>query len=456
MRDFAGSRSTTGSSHEHAAVPSPTPGKRTVPEVLPAAPANAPVQRSASGSASLVAMPDGPRPTIEDLFRGSVQLRAMLGDAGAENTAAIHASAQRGIATSASPLPHAETIQRSFGRHDISGIQAHTGADAAASARAMGAHAFATGNHVVLGAGTDLHTAAHEAAHVVQQRAGVHLKGGVGEAGDRHEQHADAVADRVVRGESSEQLLDELAGPGAGHPVIQRKVGLEIEISGFQLARGVVDPQEAKEAKGKGKEPETTPLLDGQRPGGSTSQRPADPVNEQFKKGKPIYPGDGWNLTADIIDGTPVVEFITDAPDETKDPERLPEIVGDIETYVNTNMATMSEGGRKQLADNTVLTRVPENIDGNIHITGGIRPDRIIQLLEEMSRWEGPDRHTDVDSDSDPDFWLRSDSDSDSNDKGKARDPGPEPAKEEREDGDLAVDEGSRELLAGPSRLPRR
>jgi hypothetical protein len=54
----------------------------------------------------------------------------------------------------------------------------------------------------------NLHTAAHEAAHVIQQRAGVQLKGGVGEVGDPYERHADAVADAVVQGKSSEALLD--------------------------------------------------------------------------------------------------------------------------------------------------------------------------------------------------------------------------------------------------------
>ncbi|HET9626852.1 MAG TPA: DUF4157 domain-containing protein [Kofleriaceae bacterium] len=130
-------------------------------------------------------------------------------------SAAVHASAQQGIATAPSPLPFAEAIQRAFGRHDISSIQAHTGSDAAAAVEGMGAKAYATGNHVVLGAANDLHTAAHEAAHVVQQRGGVQLKGGVGEVGDSYEQHADAVADLVVRGESAEPLLDRYASPGA-------------------------------------------------------------------------------------------------------------------------------------------------------------------------------------------------------------------------------------------------
>lgn len=107
------------------------------------------------------------------------------------------------------------TIQQLFGRHDISSVQAHTGPEAAASAQAMGAQAYATGDRVVLGPQADLHTVAHEAAHVVQQRGGVQLKGGVGQVGDRYEQHADAVADAVVQGKSAEGLLDQMA-PGAG------------------------------------------------------------------------------------------------------------------------------------------------------------------------------------------------------------------------------------------------
>jgi len=58
--------------------------------------------------------------------------------------------------------------------------------------------------------------------HVVQQHRGVHLKGGVGEAGDVYEHNADAVADRVVTGRSAEDLLEGGAAASAGH-AIQRK-----------------------------------------------------------------------------------------------------------------------------------------------------------------------------------------------------------------------------------------
>jgi hypothetical protein len=133
-----------------------------------------------------------------------------------EDTATqVHAAARRAVSGSSRPLPYLEQIQQSFGKHDISNIQAHTDAAAAEGAAAMGAEAFATGNHVAFAGAPDLHTAAHEAAHVVQQRAGVQLKGGVGSGGDEYERHADAVAERVVQGKSSEALLDQHAPSGS-------------------------------------------------------------------------------------------------------------------------------------------------------------------------------------------------------------------------------------------------
>ena len=123
-------------------------------------------------------------------------------------------------------LPHGERIQESFGRHDVSGVRAHVGGAAAEAAAGIGARAYAMGNDVAFADAPDLHTAAHEAAHVVQQRGGLQLYGGVGQAGDRYEQHADAVADAVVRGESAEALLDGMAGGGpSATAAVQRQEG---------------------------------------------------------------------------------------------------------------------------------------------------------------------------------------------------------------------------------------
>jgi len=87
--------------------------------------------------------------------------------------------AKRGVAAARDPLPYAEAIQACFGRHDVSQVRTATGGPAAASSQALGASAYAVGDRVGFAASPDLHTAAHEAAHVVQQRAGVQLRGGI-------------------------------------------------------------------------------------------------------------------------------------------------------------------------------------------------------------------------------------------------------------------------------------
>lgn len=117
------------------------------------------------------------------------------------------------------PLPFKGSIQASFGRHDLSRVRAHSDASAQKATARLGTTAFAAGDDVVLGAGADLHTVAHEAAHVVQQRSGVQLHGGLQGPGDPDERHANAVADLVVAGRSAEGLLDERAGAGSAMPV---------------------------------------------------------------------------------------------------------------------------------------------------------------------------------------------------------------------------------------------
>ncbi len=129
----------------------------------------------------------------------------------------LHQLASEGLSGGGGELPHGEAIQAAFGGHDVGGISAHVGGAAAGAASAMGATAYATGDHVAFAAQPDLHTAAHEATHVVQQRAGVvQLKGGVGQVGDPYERHADQVADAVVAGRNAEPVLDSFLGGGSG------------------------------------------------------------------------------------------------------------------------------------------------------------------------------------------------------------------------------------------------
>lgn len=146
-------------------------------------------------------------------------------DVAAEN---VQRAAQVGIQGSSGALPFADQIQASFGSHSVQHVQAHVGGAATSACDAMGAEAYATGHHVAFAGAPSLHTAAHEAAHVVQQRSLVQLLGGIGRVGDEYEQHADQVADLVVQGKSAEPLLDKYASPSAAAPAsaapVQRKL----------------------------------------------------------------------------------------------------------------------------------------------------------------------------------------------------------------------------------------
>jgi hypothetical protein len=117
--------------------------------------------------------------------------------------ALIHRAAQVGVRTPVTEVPHRSAIERSFGPQVTSQLRAHVGPQASASARAMNADAFASGDHVVFAGTPDVHEVAHEVAHVVQQRRGISLFGGVGRTGDAHEREADAVAARVGAGRSA-------------------------------------------------------------------------------------------------------------------------------------------------------------------------------------------------------------------------------------------------------------
>lgn len=159
----------------------------------------------------------------------TVQRKTLANGIGASED--IHQTAKQGVAGAGAALPHAEQIQRSFGAHDLSDVQAHVGGAAAGAAHAMGASAYATGQSVAFVEPPSLHLAAHEAAHVVQQRAGVQLKGGVGAVGDSYERHADAVADLVIQGKSAESLLGEVAPLQSSSSSVQRKE-LQFSIKG--------------------------------------------------------------------------------------------------------------------------------------------------------------------------------------------------------------------------------
>lgn len=212
-----------------ASQPAIASGKQTLTMSLPPRPAGAPppVQQKPDPAAA-AARKDKTEQTARwmdtamrpDLYPPPVQHKSAPGSTQTPGEAGndVQQLAQHGLSGAASALPHFDRIQQSFGHHDVAGIEANVGGPAAEASQAMGAEAYATGNHVAFEGSPDLHTAAHEAAHVIQQRAGVQLAGGVGEPGDAYEQHADRVADAVVSGASAEGLLDGSPGAGSATP----------------------------------------------------------------------------------------------------------------------------------------------------------------------------------------------------------------------------------------------
>ncbi|MFJ8313246.1 MULTISPECIES: DUF4157 domain-containing protein [unclassified Streptomyces] len=89
---------------------------------------------------------------------------------------------------------------------DFSDVRIHSDSAAKASAAEVGARAYTSGHHVVIGdGGADKHTLAHELTHVIQQRQGP-VSGtdngsglNVSDPSDRFEREAEANATRVMR-----------------------------------------------------------------------------------------------------------------------------------------------------------------------------------------------------------------------------------------------------------------
>lgn len=144
-------------------------------------------------------------------------------------------------------VPAAQDLLRSPGRsldpatrasleqhlgQDFSGVRVHADAEAAQAAGAIEARAFTVGRDIVFGRGEyrpgtteGTRLLAHELTHVVQQRRGVSIDGGMGRVGDAYERQADAVADAVAGGRPAGSLLGPspaAASPGGG-VAIQRE-----------------------------------------------------------------------------------------------------------------------------------------------------------------------------------------------------------------------------------------
>lgn len=109
---------------------------------------------------------------------------------------------------------------------DFSDVRLHTDTVAQRSAAEIGAHAYTSGSHVVIGpGGADKHTLAHELTHVVQQRQGPvagtdHGNGlHMSDPGDSFEQAAEANAKRVMSGPVPLENRPASAGAAEAAPV---------------------------------------------------------------------------------------------------------------------------------------------------------------------------------------------------------------------------------------------
>lgn len=118
----------------------------------------------------------------------------------AGNHAVTRLIAEQGLGGAGQPLPFLEQLQNAFYPHDLRRIRAHVGRGAAEASRRIGASAYTRGEDIAFRDAPDLATTAHEVAHVIQQRAGVSLPGGVGQLDDPYEREAERVADQVATG----------------------------------------------------------------------------------------------------------------------------------------------------------------------------------------------------------------------------------------------------------------
>ncbi|MFH9672540.1 actin cross-linking domain-containing toxin [Streptomyces sp. NPDC017405] len=187
---------------------------------------------------------------------GMIARRARSAPASEQQDTGVHEVLRSAGKPLAAPVRH--DMESRFGT-DFSDVRLHTGAAAARSARSIGARAYTSGSHVVIGdGGGDKHTLAHELTHVVQQRQGPvsgtdHGDGlRISDPGDRFEREAEANAFRVMRAPAGPRQAAPLAAqrtaaadgpvqraggaPEFGKSFAGPSIGVESELGGFVCA----------------------------------------------------------------------------------------------------------------------------------------------------------------------------------------------------------------------------
>lgn len=150
----------------------------------------------------------GPSGECAECRRKRLQRKSAGTNVSANGALAISPVVQNVLQTPGRPLDQATRgeMEGRFG-HDFGRVQVHTGAQAAASARAVNALAYTVGQHVVFGerrytpaTREGRRLLAHELGHVVQQHDARFSPDDLALAGDRWEREADAAAQAVVDG----------------------------------------------------------------------------------------------------------------------------------------------------------------------------------------------------------------------------------------------------------------
>lgn len=189
--------------------------------------------------------------------------------------------------------------------------------------------------------------------------------------------------------------------PGLVGP-IRRKVGFELEL-GLDLAKGRVlsapttsakskQPSKEYASSGRPLRAETDWLLESSEEDEPQSgmQRSKD---QTITKGETIRSGAGWRLTPDGGDGNWYPEFITDPVDEDKQPDRLPQIMQQLGTTVTKEWSDLRPGQYLDQGRGFVIGWAPQQrrkgLAANIHITVGVRPDRLIDLMGTLVQLAG-------------------------------------------------------------------
>lgn len=194
---------------------------------------------------------------------------------------------------------------------DFSGVRVHTDSAAQESATAVGARAYTSGSHIVIGpGGLDKNTLAHELTHVLQQRHGPvtgtdHGDGlALSDPGDRYERDARHNAACALARPVPEDGTQEPARPVAGRTAlqagtaVQRSIGFELETRDIRVKRSPFSDNKTDKRdlvlEGTGWKLEADDTVGPDQP--DTPEQLAPGLNGEFILGGPT--GRGFETTA--------------------------------------------------------------------------------------------------------------------------------------------------------------